>query len=174
MVESGVEGRWEWLASGNKCPPPPPANTAALLFQLLILDYLFHDLFDIAYLNQDILGLEVGMDNAALSMEVVESEENLLRNLLDERHGDATVVPTLNETEQIFAQDLEDHAYMGAVGTVVLEGIKEADDMSTAWMVGLRLDYFAEKLYLIDGRLGVMGSGSNNFEGDMFAVGGVP
>ena len=65
------------------------------------------------------------MDDAAAAMHVVESEEDLLGDLLDEVHGNALVLVSLNEAEQVLAEDFEDHADMGAVGSFVSEMVEE-------------------------------------------------
>ena len=42
------------------------------------------------------------MYDAATAVHVVEPEEDLLRDLLDEVHGDALVLVSLDEAEEIF------------------------------------------------------------------------
>ena len=62
--------------------------------------------------------------NAAFSVQIVQAEQELLRDLLDERHGDTTVVPALNKTQKILAQDFENHAHMRAIWAFMLEAIQ--------------------------------------------------
>ena len=49
-------------------------------------------------------------------------------------HGHTLVLVTLNEAEEILSEDLEDHADMGAVGSLVTEVIEEGDDVGTTGM----------------------------------------
>lgn len=62
-----------------------------------------NDRFDISDLDQDILGFEIGMNNAAFAMEVVKAKQDLLCYLFDEVHGYASVVPSLDEAKQVFS-----------------------------------------------------------------------
>ncbi len=83
------------------------------------------------------------------------------------------MVPPFDQAQQILAKHLEHHADVDAVGTFVLEGIQQADDMFLAGMVGVGLDDLLQQLNLIDGGLGVMGGGTDDFEGDMPSGDGV-
>lgn len=159
MIEAGVERRWQRLAAGNQSAPPPSVTRAVVLFLVCLgLDHLLDNLLNVANLDEDVFGFEVGMDDAAFAMEVVKAQEDLLGDLFDERHGNSTVVPLLDQAEQVLAEDFENHADMGAVGTFVLKRIEKTDDMFPARMVGFGLDDLIEELDLVDGGLGVMGS----------------
>ena len=59
------------------------------------------------------------MDHAAAAVHVVQPEHDLLRDLLDEVHRHALVLVPLDEPEQVLAEDLEDHADMSAVRSLV-------------------------------------------------------
>jgi hypothetical protein len=99
VVEARVEWTWERLTSCDQCPPSPPAIPLAVLAVFLLrvfLDIGFHDLLHVANLDQDILGLQIGVDDATLAVQVVEAKQNLLCDLLDEGHGDAAVIPSLD------------------------------------------------------------------------------
>jgi hypothetical protein len=74
------------------------------------------------------------MDNTTTPMHVVQAKEDLLCNLLNEVHGDALVLMSLDQAEQILAQDLKNHADVGAIGSFVSEVIQELNDMGFAWM----------------------------------------
>lgn len=67
-------------------------------------------------------------------MHVVEAQKDLLCNLFDEVHGDTLVLMSLDQAEQILAQDLENHADVGAIGSFVPEVIQELDYVGFAWM----------------------------------------
>lgn len=69
-----------------------------------------NDGLDVVNADKDVLGLEVGVDDVALLVEVVESEENLLGDLLDNVRGDAPMLVPLDEAQQVLAEDLKDHA----------------------------------------------------------------
>lgn len=114
-------------------------------------------MLNVADFNQDVLGLKVGVDNAALAVEIVEAEQNLLGDLLDEGHGDTAMVPALDKAQEILTEDLKDHTYVGTVGALVLKRVEEADDVLTAGVIRLGLDDAVEKLNLVYGGLGVMG-----------------
>ena len=58
----------------------------------------------------------------------------MLGDLLDEVHGHTLVLVALNEAEEIFSEDFEDHADMGAVGSLMTEVIEEGDDVGTTGM----------------------------------------
>jgi hypothetical protein len=59
---------------------------------------------------------------------------------------------------------------VSAIYALVFKGIKEANDMLAAGMVGFGLDNLIEELDLVDSGLGVMGGGTDDLEGNMFAV----
>lgn len=158
------------MAAGDEGSPAATAVSVVLLVAGLALDDLFDDLLNVANFNQDVFGLEIGVDDAALAVEIVEAEEDLLGDLLDEGHGDAAVVPALDEAEEVLAEDLKDHADVGAVGALVLKGVEEADDMLAAGVVGGGLDDAVEKLNLVDGGLGIMSGGADDLEGDVLSV----
>lgn len=64
------------------------------------------------------------MNDTALSVEIVESQEDLLGDLLDEWCGDTAVVPSLDEAQQVLAKDFKDHADVSSVGTLVLKRVE--------------------------------------------------
>ena len=78
-------------------------------------------MLDIANLDKNVLGLKIGVDDTALAVEVVEAEEHLLCDLLDQGHGYAAVIPSLDQAQEILAQHLKDHADVDAVGALVVE-----------------------------------------------------
>jgi len=83
------------------------------------------------------------------------------------------MIPPFDQAEKIFPQDFEDHTDMDPIRPFVLEGVKEADDISSARMIRVCLDNFVQQLDFINGGFSVMRSGSDDFEGNVFACGGV-
>ena len=69
------------------------------------------------------------MDNTTLSMQVVQPKQNLFGNLLDKNFGDALVVVSLNKSQEIFTENLKDHAHMRAIGAIVSEGVKQTHNI---------------------------------------------
>jgi len=174
LVEARVQRAGERLAACDEGPPSPPAVPVAVIAALLlrvVLDVCLDDLLDVANLDEDVLGLQVGVDNAAFAVEVVEAKEDLLCDLLDQGHGDAAVVPPLDQAQQVLAQHLKDHADVDAVGPLVVEGVEQADDVLAAGMVLVCVDDLLEQLDLVEGRLGVVGGGAHDLEGNVLAVG---
>ena len=174
MVEARVERTRERLTSRDEGPPSPPAVPHAVFTVLLLWFILYvclYDLFDVANLDENILGLQIGVDDAALAVEVVEAEQHLLCDLLDERHGDAPVVPSLDQAQQVLAEDLEDHADVDAVGALVVERVEQADDVLAAGVGLLGVDDLLQQLDLVEGGLGVVGGGAHDLEGDVLAIG---
>lgn len=173
----GVERTGQRLAPSNKSATPP--TTVAVIFLVFLflfgflLDVGFDNLLDVTDLDEDVFGFQIGMDDSAFAMHVVQTQKHLFCNLLDQRHGNATMVPALDQTEQILTQDLEDHADVDAVRTLVLEGVKQTDDMFAAGVGGLGLDDAGEQFDFIDGGFGVVGGGANDFKGDVFVGDGI-
>lgn len=66
MVEVGVEGRWQRLAASNERPTSSAAVAVVLFVGRLGLDDLLDNLLNVSNFNQDIFGLEIGVDDATL------------------------------------------------------------------------------------------------------------
>lgn len=167
-----MEGRRQRLAACDESPAPSAA--VAVVFLFVLVGALGQDpldnLLDVTNLDEDVFGLEVGVDDAAFAVQVVQAQQHLLGDLLDQRHGDAAVVPALDEAQQVLAQHLEHHAHVGAVGALVLKRVQQADDVLAAGVVGIGLDNLIEQLDLVDGRLGVVRGGPHHLERNVFAV----
>lgn len=74
-VETGLQRARQGLTAGDERPPPSPSISIILLVVLLLLLHVgLDDLFDIANLDQHVLRFEVGMDDTALSVQIVQSE----------------------------------------------------------------------------------------------------
>lgn len=174
LVEACIERAGERLATRDQGPSSPPAIPVAVVTVLLLwifLDVGLDNLLDVANFDKDVFGLQVGVDDAALAVEVVEAEQDLLCDLLDEGHGDAAVVPPLDQTEQVLSEHLKHHADVDAIGALVVEGVEEADDMGAAGVVLVGVDDLLEQLDLVEGGLGVVGGGSHDLEGDVLTRG---
>lgn len=123
VAETSIKWRRQRLAAGDKCPSSPATVAIVFLFKRFGLNNLLHNLLDVADFDKDVLGLEICVDDSAFAVEVVESKQNLLCDLLDKRHGNAAVVPFLDKSQQGLAKDLKDHAHMGAVRALVLKRV---------------------------------------------------
>lgn len=174
-IETGVERTRQRLRARDQRPTTPSPVAIVLLVVLLrlFLHVGLDDLLDIPDLDQDVLRLQVRVDDAAFPVQVVQAEEHLFRDLLHQRHRDTAVIPSLDQAQQILPQNFEYHADVDTIGALVFEGIEEADDMFATGVRGLRLDDAVEEFDLVDGGFGVVGSGSDDLEGDVFPRGGI-
>src|SRR6187399_1927388 len=103
VSKARVERRGQRLAAGDQSSAPPTAIPIVFFVTRLALHHLLDDLLDIPDLDEHILRLQVGMDDTAFPVQVVQAQQDLLRYLLYQRHGNASVVPLLDETEQVLA-----------------------------------------------------------------------
>ena len=176
LVEARIQRAGQRLTPRDQRPPSPPAAPVVVVLVLLgvVFDICLDDLLDVANLDEDVLGLQVGVDDAALAVEIVEAKQHLLSDLLDERHGDAAMVPSLDQAQQVFAEDFEHHAHMHAVGAFVVEGVEEADDVGATGVLLVGVDDLFQQLDLVEGGFGVVGGGAHDLEGDVLARGVVP
>lgn len=168
MVEACVEGRRQRLAAGDQCSTSPPAVAIVLFVRWFALNNFFDNLLHVANFDQDVLGLQIGMNDATLPVQIVKAEQDLFRDLLHQRHRNAPMIPFLDQTQQVFAQDLENHTYVCTIGSFVFERVEETDDVFSAGVIGLRRNDPLQELDLVDGGLGVVRGGTNDFERDMF------
>ena len=74
------------------------------------------------------------MNDTATPMHIIETQQNLLRNLLADSHGDAFVLMPLDQTEEVFSKHFEHHANVCAIGSLMSEMVKEGDYMRSAGM----------------------------------------
>lgn len=162
------------MTAGDQSSSPSSAVTVVLFVVRFVLDDLLHNLLHISNLNQDIFGLQISVNDATLPVQIVQAKQDLLGNLLDQRHGNTTMVPSLNQAKQVFSQYFKDHANVCAVRALVLERIEEANDMLSARMIGFRSYDAIEELDLIDGGLGVMSGRADNFQRHMLTAVVVP
>lgn len=172
MAKTCIERAREGLTTGDQgAPSPASISMVVFIFFLLglVIDVSLHDLLYITNLDENVLGFQIGVDNAALPVKVIETEQDLLRDLFDQRHWNASVVPALDETEQIFTQDFKDHADVDTIGALVIERVQEAHDMSPSWVFHVCLDYLVEKPNLVECGFCVVRRGSDDFESDVFA-----
>ena len=123
--------------------------------QLLCL-HQAHDLLDVADFNQNVLRLEVCVDHAACAMQEIQSQQELLGNLLDKHHGNAAVLVAADEREQVLAQNLENHANMDAVGALVGKCVQQLDHVIVPRMVDVGAGNTVQELDLVDGRVRVV------------------
>jgi hypothetical protein len=70
--------------------------------------------------------------------------------------GDASVLISLDEAEQVFSKHLEDHADVRPVWPLLAEVVEELDDMAPARMSWIGRDDLLKEFDLIYGSLGVV------------------
>lgn len=124
-AKARVEWTGQWLTASNQSSSPPAtiAIVLLILLRLLLFNVCLNDLLNIADLDEDIFGFEIRMDDTTFTMKVIQTQQNLLGDLLHQNHGDSPMIPALDQTQQILPQDLKDHADVDPVGTFVFEGI---------------------------------------------------
>lgn len=109
------------------------------------------------------------MDNATVSVKVVQTEKDLLRYLLHKWHWNTTVVPSFYQAKQVLSQHLEHHADMDSVRSFVLKRIEKTNNVSATWMIWIRLYNFVQEFDFVDRRLRVMRRRSYYFQGYVLA-----
>lgn len=70
-----------------------------------------------------------GMNDTTTPVHIIETQQNLLGNLLADGHGYTLVLMSLDQTEKVFSKHFENHANMGPVWSFVPEMIKERNYM---------------------------------------------
>ena len=70
-----------------------------------------------------------GMNDTATPVHIIETQQNLLCNLLADAHGHTLVLMPLDKTEKVLSEHLKNHANVGAVGAFMPEVIEEGDDV---------------------------------------------
>jgi hypothetical protein len=107
------------------------------------------------------------MNDLALGVQVVETEQYLFGDLLDDVLGDTAVLIPLDQPEEVFAEHLEYHADVFSVRSLVFEVVDETDDVMPARMPFRGCDDPLEKLDLVQCRFGIVGFRLDNFERDV-------
>ena len=69
------------------------------------------------------------VNNTTTPVHIIETQQNLLGNLLADVHGHTLVLMPLDQTEEIFPEHFEYHANVGAVRSFVPEVVEEGDYM---------------------------------------------
>ena len=100
-------------------------------------------------------------------MQVVETEQDLLGDLLNDVRRNSSMLIPLDESEQVLSQDLEDHANVRSVGTGVTEVIEELNDVPPTWVVGIRSNQTLKELDLVESRFGVVSIRLDDLESDV-------
>lgn len=70
-----------------------------------------------------------GVDDTTTPVHIVETQQNLLRNLLTDVHGHTLVLMSLDQAEKVFSKHFEHHANVGAVGSLMSEMVEKGDYM---------------------------------------------
>jgi hypothetical protein len=126
-----------------------------------------HDRLDVLDADEHVFGLEVGVDDLALGVQVVEAEQDLLRDLLDDVLRHAPVLIPLDQTQKVFAEDFKDHADMRAVHALMREVVDQPDDVMPARVAFRGRHDPLKKLDLVLGSLGIVSIGLDDFERHM-------
>jgi hypothetical protein len=122
--------------------------------------------------------VRTGVNDPTTTVHIIEAKEDLFSNLANEVLGYALSLIPLDQAEEVFPEDFENHADMGAMGTFMAKVVQEGDDMGTARMGlggrgrgcgrgGSCGDETLEELDLVEGGLCIAGSGFDDLEGDM-------
>lgn len=122
-AKAGVQWTGQRLTASNESASPssPISVIFLVLFRLFLLDMGLDNLLHIANIDQYILGLQIRVDDSALPVQIIQTEQYLLGDLLDQRQRDTAVVPALDQTKQVLTQHLEHHAYVHSVRSLVFE-----------------------------------------------------
>ena len=82
-------------------------------------------------------GVRTGVNNPTTTVHIIKAKKDLLCDLANEMLGDALSLMTLDQAEEVFSENFENHAYMGTMGAFMAKVVEEGDDMGSA-RVGLR------------------------------------
>ena len=76
VAETCIERAGQRLTAGDQSPSP--SSTIPIVFFAILLGLVlnkgFNNLFDVANLNQDILGFQIRMNDATFSMHIVKAQ----------------------------------------------------------------------------------------------------
>lgn len=125
------------------------------------------DSLDVVDADKDVFGFQVGVDDSALAVDIVEAEEDLLGDLLADVIGHAAVVIPLDQSEQVFSEHLKHHADVGPVRPPVRKVVEERDDVPSARMARVRLDHSLKQFDLVEGGFGVVRRRLDDLERDV-------
>jgi len=64
-------------------------------------------------------GMRTGVNDPTTTVHIVETKEDLLCDLANEMLGNTFSLMTLDQAQEVLAEDFENHADMGSVGTFV-------------------------------------------------------
>ena len=107
------------------------------------------------------------MDDLPPGVQIVQAHEHLPRKSSHGGKGHPAVPEGLDETEEVVAQHLEDHADVGPVRPRVLEPVQEAH--AVPLVVGVPLCDLGKELDLVAGGLGVVRGRLLDFQGRCFS-----
>jgi hypothetical protein len=63
--------------------------------------------------------VRTGVNNPTTTVHIIKTQEDLFCDLTNKVLGDAFSLMTLDQAEKVFAEDFENHADVGSVGTFV-------------------------------------------------------
>ena len=123
-----------------------------------------NDAFDVVDHDEHVFRFEIGVNNAALGVQIVETHEHLLGDLLDNMLRNASMLIPLDQAKQVLAEHLEYHTYVGAVGTLMPKVVDEADDVTSPRVGRRRVDDPGEELDFVECSLRIVPVGFDHFE----------
>jgi hypothetical protein len=65
----------------------------------------------------------------ATPVHIIEAQQNLLRDMFAEEHGDTLVLMSFDQTKEVLPKHLKNHTNMDAIGSFVSEVVKERNHM---------------------------------------------
>lgn len=130
-------------------------------------EFCLYDRLDVVDADEDVLGFEIGVDDSALVVQVVESEQDLFGDLLDNMLGHTTMLVAFDQAEQVFSQNLKHHTDVGTVGAGMPEVVQKADDVTSASVRRGGVDYALEELDLVESSLSVVTVRLDDLERDV-------
>lgn len=78
--------------------------------------------------------MRTGVNDPTTTVHIIKAKEDLFCDLANEVLGYALSLMTLDQAEEVFTEDFENHAYMDSIGTFMAKVVQEGDDMGTAGM----------------------------------------
>lgn len=122
-------------------------------------------IFCVIEIHEDVFWFQIGMNDFADAVEVIEAEEHFFGDLLDERDRDALVFVAFDEREQVLSQDFKGHADVGSVRAMDSEMVDDGGAETGAQGAWIGLGDALEKFDLVNGRFSVVFSGFDNLHG---------
>ena len=69
--------------------------------------------------------MRTGVNDPTTTVHVIKAKEDLFSNLADKVLGNALSLMALDQAEEVFSEDFEDHADVGTMGTFMAKVVEE-------------------------------------------------